>query len=62
MKTNAIFWIILGANAGMYLLDTVANRLNLRALRPELPGEFAGVYDAEEYRRFHHDRFYRGYR
>ena len=52
MKTNAIFWIILGANAGMYLLDTVANRLNLRALRPELPGEFAGVYDAEEYRRF----------
>jgi STE24 endopeptidase len=36
----------------MYLLDTVANRLNLRALKPELPAEFAGVYDAEEYRRF----------
>jgi STE24 endopeptidase len=52
VKTNALFWVILCANAGMYLLDTVANRLNLRALKPELPGEFAGVYDAEEYRRF----------
>jgi len=52
VKTNALFWIILCANAGMYLLDTVANRLNLRALKPELPGEFEGVYDREEYRRF----------
>ncbi len=52
MKTNALFWVILCANAGMYLLDTVANRLNLRALKPELPGEFKGVYDEEEYRRF----------
>ena len=52
MKTNALFWIILGANAGMYLLDTVANRLNLRALKPELPWEFEGVYDREKYRRF----------
>jgi STE24 endopeptidase len=52
VNTNALFWIILGANAGMYLLDTVANRLNLRALRPELPREFAGIYDRDEYRRF----------
>jgi len=52
VKTNALFWVILCANAGMYLLDSVANRLNLRGLKPELPGEFAGVYDAEEYRRF----------
>ena len=52
MKTNALFWIILGANAGMYLLDAVANRLNLRALKPELPDEFQGVYDRDEYRRF----------
>ena len=52
MKTNALFWVILGANVGMYLLDTLANRLNLRALRPELPGEFEGIYDREEYRRF----------
>jgi STE24 endopeptidase len=52
VKTSALFWVILCANAGMYLLDTVANRLNLRALKPELPGEFAGVYDADEYSRF----------
>ncbi len=52
MKTNAIFWVILIANAGMYVLDTVANRLNLRALKPELPREFEGIYDREEYRRF----------
>ena len=36
----------------MYLLDTVANRLNLRALKPELPREFERVYDREKYRRF----------
>jgi STE24 endopeptidase len=52
VKTNALFWTILAANAGMYLLDTVANWLNLRALKPELPGEFEGIYDREEYRRF----------
>ncbi len=52
MKANALFWVILCANAGMYLLDTVANRLNLRALKPELPREFEGIYDCEEYRRF----------
>lgn len=52
MKTNALFWAILCANVAMYLLDTVANRLNLRALKPELPREFEGIYDREEYRRF----------
>ncbi len=52
MRTNGLFWLILIANTGMYVLDTVANRLNLRALKPKLPGEFEGVYDREEYRRF----------
>ena len=52
MKTNALFWAVLIANVGMYLLDTVANRLNLRALKPELPPDFEGVYDREEYGRF----------
>ena len=36
----------------MYLLDAVANRLNLRALKPELPREFEGIYEKGEYRRF----------
>jgi STE24 endopeptidase len=52
VKPNAFFWIILVANIGMYLLDTIANRLNLRALKPELPAEFEGIYDRDEYRRF----------
>ena len=52
MKANALFWVVLSANAGMYVLDAVANRLNLRALKPELPREFEGIYDREEYRRF----------
>lgn len=52
MKANVFFWLVLVANVGMYLLDTVASRLNLRALKPELPVDFEGVYDREEYRRF----------
>ena len=52
MKPNFLFWIILAANVGMYLVDTLASRLNLGALRPELPQEFRDVYDHEEYRRF----------
>lgn len=33
-----------------YLLDTVISLLNLKALSPDLPGEFADVYDQEKYR------------
>ncbi|MCE7936121.1 MAG: M48 family peptidase [Chlorobi bacterium CHB2] len=43
--------IILSALLIQYALDLIANVLNLRALRPELPEEFIGVYDAEAYRR-----------
>jgi len=34
-----------------YLLDLTVALLNLRSLRPELPLEFAGVYDADQYAR-----------
>ena len=34
-----------------FVLETAADRLNLRALDPKLPEEFAGVYDAEKYAR-----------
>jgi STE24 endopeptidase len=40
--------------AGLLLqagLDLVAGALNVRALRPELPAEFRGVYDPDRYRR-----------
>ena len=38
--------VILAALIIQYALDLIANVLNLRALRPELPEEFIGVYDA----------------
>lgn len=42
--------IILATLLLSYVLNLVADILNLRALRPELPAELAGVYDAEAYR------------
>ncbi len=43
--------IILAALLACYVLELVADRLNLRALDPQLPAEFAGVYDSEKYAR-----------
>lgn len=43
--------VILAALLAQYTLSLVANLLNLRALHPELPEEFVGVYDADAYRR-----------
>ncbi|MCC7437281.1 MAG: M48 family metallopeptidase [Armatimonadetes bacterium] len=43
--------VILTALIAQFALGLIANLLNLRALRPELPEEFVGVYDAEAYRR-----------
>lgn len=40
---------ILAALLISYLLELVASLLNLKALQPQLPAEFAGVYDAEKY-------------
>jgi STE24 endopeptidase len=44
----------IAALVGLLVVEAIewtARLLNLRALRPELPPEFAGVYDAEVYRR-----------
>lgn len=40
---------ILAALLISYLLELAASLLNLKALQPQLPAEFAGVYDAEKY-------------
>jgi len=48
---NLYFWIILGSLVGFYLLDAVAGRLNLSALKANLPDEFKGIYDEADYRR-----------
>ncbi|MCG3119722.1 MAG: Protease HtpX [bacterium] len=42
--------IILTTLVVSYLLDLLADYLNLRALNEKLPAEFQGVYDAEAYR------------
>ncbi|MBI4585406.1 MAG: M48 family metallopeptidase [Planctomycetes bacterium] len=43
--------IILAALLIEHVLSLAADLLNLRSLRPELPEEFKGLYDAEAYRR-----------
>ncbi len=48
---NAFAIVILVALVGEYVLNLVADRLNLSALRPEVPEEFRDVYDAETYAR-----------
>lgn len=49
MNTYAI--LILLALVLEYLLHLTADLLNLKALEPELPGDFRDVYNAERYRR-----------
>ncbi len=34
-----------------YILNLITNLMNLRNLKPDLPGEFEGIYDAETYRK-----------
>lgn len=51
MELNWFACIILGALGGNFLLSTWADLLNLKALSPELPAGFAGIYQAEEYAR-----------
>ncbi len=48
---NVYALVILVALFAEHALSVVADVLNLRRLRPELPPEFEGVYDAEAYRR-----------
>ncbi|MBU0673932.1 MAG: M48 family metallopeptidase [Proteobacteria bacterium] len=43
--------IILVALLGNFLLEFFANRLNLKALDPQVPEEFSGLYDQEKYAR-----------
>jgi STE24 endopeptidase len=49
MEHNTYFYLILGALLALYLLDLIADLLNLRALDPKLPTEFADVFDAKKY-------------
>jgi STE24 endopeptidase len=46
-------WLILVITllCAVAALDSLADALNVRAMRTELPGEFAGTYDPDKYRR-----------
>lgn len=46
---NIYLVIILAALIGDYLLELVSDWLNVRNIRPDLPKEFDGWYDAEKY-------------
>jgi STE24 endopeptidase len=48
---NAYAAVILAVLVLSFLLGLIAEILNLRALRDELPKEFVGVYDADDYRK-----------
>lgn len=48
---NGYFIFVLVTVLGFFLLDLVSRLLNLSALKPELPTEFADVFDADEYRK-----------
>jgi len=49
MEWNTVALVILVALFALWKLDFIATLLNLKALSPELPGEFADVFDAERY-------------
>lgn len=49
MNSYAIF--ILATMIVAYLLDVITGILNVKALQPELPQEFKGVFDSEKYRK-----------
>lgn len=48
---NSYLIVILGSMAAAYALNTVVGFLNLGALHPDVPAEFQGRIDAEEYAR-----------
>ena len=48
---NWIAVVIIAAIFGELLLSGLADYLNRRSMRPELPLEFVGWYDPQRYRR-----------
>ena len=48
---NAYAAVVLASLVLSFIVELIAEILNLNALRDELPGEFAGVYDADAYKR-----------
>ncbi len=51
MEFTWLSWLIIAALLANFLITSWADRLNLQALTPELPTDFAQVYSAAEYAR-----------
>ncbi len=49
LSESMILAIILVSLIGSYLIDTIADHLNLKCLNKELPKEFLGYYDNQKY-------------
>jgi len=54
MELNWFAYLILVALIGNFFITTWADRLNLKALTPELPAEFAEVYNEADYAKSQH--------
>lgn len=46
---NIYAFIIILALAGSYILELISDMLNIRSLKPEVPGDFKDIYDADSY-------------
>jgi len=46
---NIYAFIIILALAGSYLLEIISDILNIRSLKPDVPGDFKDIYDADSY-------------
>lgn len=51
MELNTYFYVIFIVSLALFLLDTVADLLNMKRLNDPLPLEFAGVVDPETYQK-----------
>lgn len=54
MELNCFAYLILGALLANFLITTWTDRLNLKALTPELPAEFAAIYNEADYAKSQH--------
>ena len=54
MSLTPLAYAIAAALVAIFALGAVAEMLNLRALAPDVPDEFDGVYDADTYAKSQH--------
>ncbi len=48
---NVYLFIVIAILFGNYILNIIAENLNIKNLKPDLPEEFKGFYDPEKYQK-----------